>query len=667
MFGTRPTSRPSGTMVNSPSPNATRRTRPSNLSNGNIQAQLQPNVSELDKLFAKLGDTDVTRATPPVQSPPAQVPAATHTSAPAPAPAPQVTTANTLLEMLKSSSVRQPTVSSSKSFPQSVTSSQSPPTSGKALLDSIFASVNPSASVPSLNTSTFPRQQQIHQHSTVAAPPPDGVLQHLQITRTVNGDAPIKENVIYSPKPSSAVLPQILTADVIHELMGMTSRSESSTSSSYSPSSAGAGIRKASKDKDRGYIADRGEDDGLSESSTGFDASIDADSDERLKNSRMGTTSISRSTFLSVGGSAQGSTSGSNVVGGSNSNSSGGNIKGDATPRARSDQGLEPVRVHHGQDGLREIVAAMSAPAAASSRVRSPVTKSTAGAGTATTIATTRRGAERTVSESTVTLTNATTTINTTTIARGAAFQAGSELWPHERTSTHGSSDSASVPSLNGHQATSTDKSAEEEVVELDFSEISVLEDMKAFEAKEVPMSRRAKAKARSQAQAQQAQVQPQSQIQPQSQQQQAQSHVVSPPGGKHESKSKRGKKETQVAQVNGAVVHEAIANAGRVPNGKSSQQQQRQVPLSPPPQSQPQSQPVSPPRPQQQSFPEIAQNVLVKSALDSGIKGVPVLPKNDFVRELLELIHVSGPSRRLFDLLFTINVSSFFSLPGLD
>lgn len=254
------------------------------------------------------------------------------------------------MDMLKNSdNKRRPSLQSSNSFPQPSGASVPHAPSGMALLDSIFASAVPN------NTAS---------HSASQAD-----IQHLHSLRTAGGDASINESMIYSPKPSSAILPQILTADVIHELMGMP-RSESSTSSSYSPSSTGAGAKKkVTKDKDRGYIADRGEDDGLSESSNGCEPDVDVEEDERLKNSRVAATSISRSTFLSAG-----------------SSSSSINLKGDTTPRARSERGLEPMKVQS-RESILDLLTATSSP-----RVKSPGTKPPA-----------RRAAERTISESTIT------------------------------------------------------------------------------------------------------------------------------------------------------------------------------------------------------------------------------------------------------------------------
>ncbi|KAI5118601.1 hypothetical protein M0805_004176 [Coniferiporia weirii] len=283
------------------------------------------------------------------------------------------------------------------------------PLSGLALLNTMFASVSDSAIPQSNGKLTL---QQLGFAPAVSTPPHD-----LEIL---------------SPKPSAAALPQILTADVIHELMGLPlsdSRSASRTSvfapaseHPRSPSSAGA-----YGSKERGYFADRGEDDGVSEASTSQDLENDVNTSV-LGRLAPGT----RPSFLSAASSG-----------------SVPSLNGDATPRAR----MEPL-------GLA-----------------SPPTRARPGA--AHTVSETQTlalgvgmapGARKPVAK----VANGSRTVSAPSTVR-VPFQSGAELWPN------GASEASTSASSNSVDGEETDG---DEVVELDFSEIGMLDDMRAFEAK---------------------------------------------------------------------------------------------------------------------------------------------------------------------------------------
>ena len=268
------------------------------------------------------------------------------------------------------------------------------PLSGKALLDSMFASV---AVPPSQETGTVQKL----------------TLQQLGLAPPVS--SPPENMEIISPKPSAAGLPQILTTDVIDELMGLPSSdsrsaSRSSTSASYvenprSPKTTGTRRRN----KEGGYIADFGEDDGgTSEASTNIDPSVPT-SESIMERLLPGT----RTTFLSAG-----------------NNSSAGSLKGDATPRARTEQ-----LGHASPPGATHTVSAGATPGLSKKGPSEP------------------KQATRTVSApSTVRI----------------PFQSGAELWP--------SGDSSVSESVKEEESG--------EVVELDFSEIGALDDIQSFGAK---------------------------------------------------------------------------------------------------------------------------------------------------------------------------------------
>jgi biotin carboxyl carrier protein len=154
--------------------------------------------------------------------------------------------------------------------------------------------------------------------------------------------------------------------------------------------------------------------------------------------------------------------------------------------------------------------------------------------------------------------------------------------------------------------------SESESMVELDFSEIGVLDDMKAFEAKreeaEAPMSRRAKARAKSQAQGD---------GQGSSSANSTQVAPIASPGKKAENKAKRGKKDVSApnAAPNGLLTQPNVQSHDASANGRKSPQ----------------------------SFSDVAQSVLLNTALDSGVKTTPALERKVFVREVLTLVHVSG------------------------
>lgn len=369
----------------------------------------QSGTSGLDHLFAKLAASASTTSQDltPTLAPPTQTRQVVLPS----------TTANSILEMLGRSN--QP-----PSVPQG-------PLSGQALLTNMFASVASAAGQPTkplLPAENFAQFRFPTQSSTVSSPPQD--------------------MEILSPKPNNAALPQILTADVIHELMGFpssSSRSTSRISTSNSeqshvassvqpqaqnvtrprtPSSAGA-----PRSKERGYIADRGEDDGgVSEASTGMDGEMVIDRHHSQDRGLGPRTLGARSSFLSA------TSTGSN-----------GSLKGDTTPRAQQGRGLESMPSHlslNSQKSGRTMQSVSDALAAGPSN----------------------RGGQA----------SSRTVPAPVPAPDHAPFMAGSEIWPQ----TQASRTSGKGDKRNGN--------AEEPdgIMELDFSEIRVLDDLQAFEAK---------------------------------------------------------------------------------------------------------------------------------------------------------------------------------------
>ncbi|KAG1867296.1 hypothetical protein DFJ58DRAFT_698545 [Suillus subalutaceus] len=151
------------------------------------------NVSELDKLFAKLGGTGCTSQQMPLQSQTKE------------------STAASLLAGL--SSERRP-------FPPP-TSNSVPPTRGLALLDTIFASAPP----PPPPSSQFSRGPSRSGAASASLPPSTSI--HSQTTHTTQAQsttfghtASSQSPLILSPKPTSTALPQVLNQDVISTLLG---------------------------------------------------------------------------------------------------------------------------------------------------------------------------------------------------------------------------------------------------------------------------------------------------------------------------------------------------------------------------------------------------------------------------------------------------------------
>ena len=550
-----------------------------------------PQPSELDQLFAKL-----TASTRPdaIETPP------TNQNNPISTAAPSGTTANSILDMLSKGSGFQPPPPAP--FPQ-----PAQPLRGMALLDTMFASV----SSTDVGDATLSQSQSQYIPQTNGLPksythpslsqfkfplPPSEPL-----TKT-NTITPPQDMEILSPKPSSAALPQILTASVIQELMGLptsmsrsTSRISTSTSEQspvtnypgppYSqsqqrprpPSSVGA-----RGSKERGYIADRGEDDGgISEASTGIE--IEA-SDLGVRGSQLVG---SRSAFLSA--TNTGST---------------GTQKGDATPRARMEDGLE-------------LVPMISSPPKASrpgltQAISESTVSSNAGPGG-------KRKANGAPSASGTRVVSAPST--TTRL-----FQADYDLWP-----------SASTSAING--GSKPDES--DDVVELDFSEIQVLDDMKSFQAKS---NGRSESKAKGKGK-------PESGATRQKDKAIVAQHSVPPTlpskaqNAKQPKKDRENEKHKANAAANDSTATKITSPASTVRdqpmtststsslNGSASAKSSSGLI----------SAPVSP---------ELAKHLLLKSIagvgpLSAGSTNArastgPVLEKNAFIREVLTLIHVS-------------------------
>jgi len=158
------------------------------------------NVSELDKLFAKLGGTGCT----PQQTPQSQTK--------------ESTTASLLAGLSGSGNAHR-----TASVPPP-TSNSVPPTRGLALLDTIFASAPPPP--PSSQLSRGPSRSGA---ASASLPPPTSI--HSQTTYTTQAQsttfghtaghtAGSQSPLILSPKPTSTALPQVLNQDVISTLLG---------------------------------------------------------------------------------------------------------------------------------------------------------------------------------------------------------------------------------------------------------------------------------------------------------------------------------------------------------------------------------------------------------------------------------------------------------------
>ncbi|KAG2144135.1 uncharacterized protein EDB93DRAFT_1321646 [Suillus bovinus] len=153
------------------------------------------NVSELDKLFAKLGGTGCT---------PQQMPLQSQT---------KETTAASLLAGIAGSGNAHRTASVPPPTSHSV-----PPTRGLALLDTIFASAPPPPTQPNRGPS---------RSGAVSASLPLPTATHAQTTTTqaqsmtFGYTARSQSPLILSPKPTSTALPQVLNQDVISTLLGL--------------------------------------------------------------------------------------------------------------------------------------------------------------------------------------------------------------------------------------------------------------------------------------------------------------------------------------------------------------------------------------------------------------------------------------------------------------
>lgn len=159
------------------------------------------NVSELDKLFAKLGGTGCT----PQQTPQSQTK--------------ESTTASLLAGLSGSGNAHR-----TASVPPP-TSNSVPPTRGLALLDTIFASAPP----PPPPSSQLSRGPSRSGAVSASLPPPTSI--HSQTTYTTQAQsttfghtaghtAGSQSPLILSPKPTSTALPQVLNQDVISTLLG---------------------------------------------------------------------------------------------------------------------------------------------------------------------------------------------------------------------------------------------------------------------------------------------------------------------------------------------------------------------------------------------------------------------------------------------------------------
>lgn len=530
-------------------------------------------MTELDKLFAKLG---------PVQPNPSS-------NTDASLPASESKPVNLILDYLNAGSTQ---AKASPIDPAKLT--------GKELLDTIFASV-----AVSDNTSSPPVQSQQQTLMTgfrfPQPPAPTNNFTQAQETRHMFMDPEI-----LSPKPSAAALPQILSASTLHNLMGIptdSSRSPSRASTSassqaqspygtrtkngnkYSPSSSGA-----HRSKERGYIADRGEDDGgVSEASTGIESDGQAGVifGPPLNRGSAPHTLVSRASFLSVTSS-----------GGTNT----GALKGDATPRARSERldsslPASPPQPSHSQ--LRQQRPAAGSQALSEQSIMTVVEGS-------------MRKAPKQLQ-------------HRESAPAQTSFRSGADFWPHEESAR--SQANAQRPEVVEQQDSG-------DVVELDFSEISVLNDPKALEARATGTAVASRGKERQTnkpVKSKPVTVTSASKVNGKgAHQDSATGHSSSE--SDRRSRNKGTKKvdsgsSSSIAKPNGSLATSSAASSS-TPSALASpsvQSTKIKVPALVTPQS--------------------AEDMLMGEVMrsDSGMREGPALEKNAFIREILTLIHVSG------------------------
>lgn len=530
---------------------------------GTSNTQPEPGVSGLDHLFAKLAaSASLHDLFPPFENdPPSQ------TVQPS-------TTANSILEVLSRSN--QPPAA-----PQG-------PLSGQALLNNMFASVASSTG----------------QSSQRPLLPADNNAQFRFPSHTSTVSSPPQDMEILSPKPNNAALPQILTADVIHELMGFpssssrstsrisTSNSEQSQSASSvqpqaqnvtrprTPSSAGA-----PRSKERGYIADRGEDDGgVSEASTGMEGEMVVDR-QHTQDRGLGSRALgARSSFLSA------TNTGSN-----------GSLKGDTTPRAQQGRGLESMPSHLSLNSQKS-GRAMLSQSVSDALAAGPSTKG-GQAFPSRTVPAPVPAPER------------------------APFMADSELWPQTQASrTSGKEDkhNGKVEDFDG-------------IMELDFSEIRVLDDPQAFETNGAGGHGKEKGKGRDKDRARREPTsRPKDKEKDKTNYSQGSGPVSSSANERDRQRGKSSRREKErlagtATPANESVVFTEITTPPRnLTNGNSSSsistiKRSAQSPLT------------------SSVAPDLAKGVLLNEISRSGASSVgPVLDKNTFMQQVLTLIHVS-------------------------
>lgn len=530
---------------------------------GTSNTQPEPGVSGLDHLFAKLAaSASLHDLFPPFENdPPSQ------TVQPS-------TTANSILEVLSRSN--QPPAA-----PQG-------PLSGQALLNNMFASVASSTG----------------QSSQRPLLPADNNAQFRFPSHTSTVSSPPQDMEILSPKPNNAALPQILTADVIHELMGFpssssrstsrisTSNSEQSQSASSvqpqaqnvtrprTPSSAGA-----PRSKERGYIADRGEDDGgVSEASTGMEGEMVVDRQHTQDRGLGSRTLGARSSFLSA------TNTGSN-----------GSLKGDTTPRAQQGRGLESMPSHLSLNSQKS-GRAMLSQSVSDALVAGPSTKG-GQAFPSRTVPAPVPAPER------------------------APFMADSELWPQTQASrTSGKEDkhNGKVEDFDG-------------IMELDFSEIRVLDDPQAFETNGAGGHGKEKGKGRDKDRARREPTsRPKDKEKDKTNYSQGSGPVSSSAIERDRQRGKSSRREKErlagtATPANESIVFTEITTPPRnLTNGNSSSsistiKRSAQSPLT------------------SSVAPDLAKGILLNEISRSGASSVgPVLDKNTFMQQVLTLIHVS-------------------------
>jgi hypothetical protein len=366
------------------------------------QTSTHGEASELDKLFAKIEPTPVLSAAVVSSS---QISHSTSKM-----------TVESLFAALGGGDLTQ----SEQNTPLPTQAPSTSTNTGLSLLDSIFASAS---NIPSNGSST----------TNFTNPP----------SAPSTGQA--ESITIYSPTPCANAVPQILTQDVISNLLGLPpSRTTSAASTAYSSGAHSHPSSREGDNEDEGDISHRlGGSDGYSESSTVLDP--DAEFDDELQ-------AAGASAGRPILGDSQHQPSGTNGFLGASDQ---GRVHGDVTPRAPLNGFITPPLAR--PNGTRCRSASGIIPAA-------PPPGGIEPSSSVSTVVGSRRPPSRSYSRTS----NSESQLRSNgfiTTRPLVPFEADSELWPYPRAPV----DERNVD-IDG-----------EEIIELDFEDTSALSDPNTF------------------------------------------------------------------------------------------------------------------------------------------------------------------------------------------